>query len=139
MYRRYTWCNLKKLCALFSEFRYGGGPVLARKVIRTGLSETELSVEVYPLRLQLHLIPKGDRSAIRISKKVWNMSSIMLPDGWPDVSERLNSVWQETIGELHRRACEIFNLIPEQVNNSLYDPNFYIRFLSNNILMEILY
>ncbi|KAK4486800.1 hypothetical protein RD792_006610 [Penstemon davidsonii] len=69
---------------------YGGGPVLARKVISTGLSQTELSVEVYPLRLQLHLMPKGDRSAIRISKK-------------------------ETTGELHRRACEIFDLTSKQV------------------------
>ncbi|CAI9776559.1 unnamed protein product [Fraxinus pennsylvanica] len=69
---------------------YGGGPVLARKVIDSGLSQTELSIEVYPLRLQLHLMPKGDRSTIRISKK-------------------------ETIGELHRRACEIFDLIPKQV------------------------
>lgn len=43
---------------------------MARKVINTGLSQTELSVEVYPLQLQLHLMPKGDRSAIRISKKV---------------------------------------------------------------------
>lgn len=44
--------------------------MLARKVINTGLSQTELSVEVYPLRLELHLMPKGDRSSIRISKKV---------------------------------------------------------------------
>ncbi|KAL8516501.1 hypothetical protein ACS0TY_014953 [Phlomoides rotata] len=70
---------------------YGGGPLLARKVINTGLSQTEMSVEVYPLRLQLHLMPKGDRSSIRISKK-------------------------ETIGELHRRACEIFDLSPKQVS-----------------------
>ncbi|XP_047968129.1 ubiquitin carboxyl-terminal hydrolase 5-like isoform X2 [Salvia hispanica] len=70
---------------------YGGGPVLARKVINTGLSQTELSVEVYPLRLELHLMPKGDRSAIRMSKK-------------------------ETIGELHRKACEIFDLTPKQVS-----------------------
>ncbi|KAL6577013.1 ubiquitin-specific protease [Orobanche minor] len=70
---------------------YGGGPLLARKVINTGLSQTELSVEVYPLRLQLHLMPKGDHSSIRISKK-------------------------ETIGELHRRACEIFDLTPKQVS-----------------------
>ncbi|XP_059659946.1 ubiquitin carboxyl-terminal hydrolase 5 isoform X1 [Cornus florida] len=69
---------------------YGGGPTLARKVINSGLSQTELAVEVYPLRLQLHLMPKGDHSAIRISKK-------------------------ETIGELHRRACEIFDLNSEQV------------------------
>ncbi|KAJ9162941.1 hypothetical protein P3X46_022672 [Hevea brasiliensis] len=69
---------------------YGGGPTLARKVISSGLSQTELAVEVYPLRLQLLVTPKGDHSAIRISKK-------------------------ETIGELHRRACEIFYLNSEQV------------------------
>lgn len=50
--------------------RYGGGPTLARKVISSGLSQTELTVEVYPLRLQLLMMPKGDRSTIRISKKV---------------------------------------------------------------------
>ncbi|XP_062165980.1 ubiquitin carboxyl-terminal hydrolase 5 isoform X2 [Alnus glutinosa] len=69
---------------------YGGGPTLARKVISSGLSQTELAVEVYPLRLQLHVMPKVDRSTIRISKK-------------------------ETIGELHRKACEIFELNLEQV------------------------
>jgi hypothetical protein len=50
--------------------RYGGGPTLERKVIGSGLSQTELAVEVYPLRLQLHVIPKGGRSTLRISKKV---------------------------------------------------------------------
>ncbi|EPS70953.1 ubiquitin carboxyl-terminal hydrolase, partial [Genlisea aurea] len=70
---------------------YGGGPVLARKVINTGLSRTELSVEVYPLRLQLHLMPKGDCSTMRISKK-------------------------ETIGELHRKVCEIFDLSTKQIS-----------------------
>ncbi|CAM8927558.1 unnamed protein product [Rhodiola kirilowii] len=69
---------------------YGGGPVVARKVINSGLSQTELSVEVYPLHLQLLVMPRGDQSTIRISKK-------------------------ETIGELHRRACEIFDLNPDQV------------------------
>ncbi|XP_021893354.1 ubiquitin carboxyl-terminal hydrolase 5 isoform X2 [Carica papaya] len=69
---------------------YGGGPTLARKVISSGLSQTELAVEVYPLRLQLLLMPKGERSTIRISKK-------------------------ETIGELYRRVCEIFYLNLEQV------------------------
>ncbi|OMP02010.1 Peptidase C19, ubiquitin carboxyl-terminal hydrolase 2, partial [Corchorus capsularis] len=69
---------------------YGGGPTLSRKVINSGLSQTEFAVEVYPLRLQLLVTPKGDRSTIRISKK-------------------------ETIGELHRRACEIFYLNSEQV------------------------
>ncbi|KAM7257841.1 hypothetical protein ACFE04_013582 [Oxalis oulophora] len=69
---------------------YGGGPKLERKVISSGLSQTELAVEVYPLRLQLLLVPKDDRAIVRISKK-------------------------ETIGELYRRACEIFCLNLEQV------------------------
>ncbi|KAI5560173.1 hypothetical protein BDE02_16G028800 [Populus trichocarpa] len=69
---------------------YGGGPALSRKVISSGLSQTEFAVEVYPLRLQLLVMPKGDRCAVRISKK-------------------------ETIGELHKRACEIFYLNLEQV------------------------
>ncbi|KHN12181.1 Ubiquitin carboxyl-terminal hydrolase 5 [Glycine soja] len=69
---------------------YGGGPTLARKVISSGLSQTELAVEVYPLRLQLLMLPKNDRFPIRISKK-------------------------ETIGQLHRKACEIFDLQPDQV------------------------
>ncbi|KAF7803975.1 ubiquitin carboxyl-terminal hydrolase 5 [Senna tora] len=69
---------------------YGGGPTLARKAICSGLSQTELAVEVYPLRLQLLVMPKGDRSTIRISKK-------------------------ETIGQLHKKACEIFDLQSDQV------------------------
>ncbi|KAK7290747.1 hypothetical protein RIF29_05392 [Crotalaria pallida] len=69
---------------------YGGGPTLARKVISSGLSQTEMAVEVYPLRLQLLVLPKNDRSIIRISKK-------------------------ETIGQLHRKACEIFDLQLDQV------------------------
>ncbi|KAI4300924.1 hypothetical protein L6164_034250 [Bauhinia variegata] len=69
---------------------YGGGPTLARKVISSGLSQTEFAVEVYPLRLQLLVLPMGDRSTIRISKK-------------------------ETIGQLHRKACEIFDLHLDQV------------------------
>ncbi|XP_057545260.1 ubiquitin carboxyl-terminal hydrolase 5 [Amaranthus tricolor] len=73
---------------------YGGGPTLARKVVNSGLSQTELAVEVYPLRLELLLTPKGDRTTIRISKK-------------------------ETISELRRRVCEIFDLESEQIR--MYD------------------
>ncbi|KAK4787420.1 hypothetical protein SAY86_011253 [Trapa natans] len=69
---------------------YGGGPALPRKVISSGLSQTELAVEVYPLRLQLLVMQKDDHATIRISKK-------------------------ETIGNLHKKACEVFNLNPEQV------------------------
>ncbi|XP_068655113.1 ubiquitin carboxyl-terminal hydrolase 5 isoform X1 [Aristolochia californica] len=69
---------------------YGGGPALARKAISSGVSYMELAVEVYPLRLQLLVMPKGDQAVIRISKK-------------------------ETVRELHRRACLIFDLISEQV------------------------
>uniref|UniRef100_A0A6N2N8G6 DUSP domain-containing protein n=1 Tax=Salix viminalis TaxID=40686 RepID=A0A6N2N8G6_SALVM len=65
---------------------YGGGPALARKVISSGLSQTEFAVEVYPLHLQLLVMPKGDRCAMRISKK-------------------------ETIGELHKRACMHLGLL----------------------------
>lgn len=69
---------------------YGGGPALERKAISSGFSQTELTIEVYPLRLKLLVMPKSGRSTIRISRK-------------------------ETIGELHRRACEIFDLNSEQV------------------------
>ncbi|URE22783.1 ubiquitin carboxyl-terminal hydrolase, partial [Musa troglodytarum] len=70
--------------------RYGGGPTLPRKAINTGLSQTDLAIEVYPLRLRLTLMPKGERAIIRISKK-------------------------ETVGELHKKACEVFDLILDQV------------------------
>ncbi|XP_078441070.1 ubiquitin-specific protease 5 [Wolffia australiana] len=70
---------------------YGGGPILARKAISSGSSQPELAIEVYPLRLQLLMMPKGNRAVIRISKK-------------------------ETVGELHRKACEIFDLLSEQVS-----------------------
>ncbi|KAK4758907.1 hypothetical protein SAY87_020208 [Trapa incisa] len=69
---------------------YGGGPTLSRKVISSGPSHTELAVEVYPLRLQLLVMPKEYSATIRISKK-------------------------ETIGDLHKRACKIFDLNSEQV------------------------
>lgn len=51
--------------------RYGGGPTLPRKAINTGLSQSDLAIEVYPLRLQLYLVPRGERAIIRISKKVY--------------------------------------------------------------------
>ncbi|KAL6011280.1 ubiquitin-specific protease [Asimina triloba] len=69
---------------------YGGGPIVTRKAISSGLSQNELSVEVYPLHLRLLVMPKGEQAFVRISKK-------------------------ETVGELHRRACEVFDLILEQV------------------------
>jgi hypothetical protein len=49
---------------------YGGGPTLPRKAINTGFSQTDLAIEVYPLRLQLLLMSRGERTFIRISKKV---------------------------------------------------------------------
>ncbi|MFS7964623.1 putative ubiquitinyl hydrolase 1 [Helianthus anomalus] len=70
---------------------YGGGPTLARKVIMRGSSQTELTVEVHPLRLQLHLMPRVDHCYLRMSRR-------------------------ETVGELHRKACEIFGLNSDQVN-----------------------
>ncbi|XP_020111526.1 ubiquitin carboxyl-terminal hydrolase 5 isoform X2 [Ananas comosus] len=69
---------------------YGGGPTLPRKAINTGLSQTDLAIEVYPLRLQLLLMPKGERAVVRISKK-------------------------ETVSELHKKACEVFDLILDQI------------------------
>jgi len=50
--------------------RYGGGPTLPRKAINTGFSQTDLAIEVYPLRLQLLLMSRGEQTFIRISKKV---------------------------------------------------------------------
>lgn len=70
---------------------YGGGPTLLRKAINSGFSQTDLAIEVYPLRLQLLLTSKGERAIVRISKK-------------------------ETVGELHRKACEVFDLILDQVS-----------------------
>ncbi|KAK1412698.1 hypothetical protein QVD17_34157 [Tagetes erecta] len=70
---------------------YGGGPRLARKAILRGSSQAELTVEVYPLRLQLHLMPRVDQSCIGMSRR-------------------------ETIGELRRKACEIFGLNLDEVN-----------------------
>ncbi|CAN6362928.1 unnamed protein product [Urochloa humidicola] len=69
---------------------YGGGPTLPRKAINTGFSQTDLTIEVYPLRLQLLLMSRGERTFIRISKK-------------------------DTVGQLHKRACEAFDLIPDEV------------------------
>jgi len=69
---------------------YGGGPTLPRKAINTGLSQTDLAIEVYPLRLQLLLMPKGEQAVVRISKKV-------------------------TVDELRKKACEVFDLVPDEV------------------------
>ncbi|KAI3760314.1 hypothetical protein L1987_50708 [Smallanthus sonchifolius] len=80
----------EKIWNQFYEW-YGGGPTLARKAIIRGSSQTELTVEVYPLRLQLHLMPRVDHSYIRMSRR-------------------------ETVGELHRKACEIFGLDSDQAN-----------------------
>lgn len=108
----------------FCFIRYGGGPTLARRVISSGLSQTEMAVEVYPLRLQLLLMPKSDHSAIRISKKVNPLLSCIFSCSITSKSELilfcylfvpLNFAVQETIRELHRRACEIFDLNSEHV------------------------
>ncbi|KAG2557633.1 ubiquitin carboxyl-terminal hydrolase 5-like isoform X2 [Panicum virgatum] len=69
---------------------YGGGPMLPRKAINTGFSQTDLAIEVYPLRLQLLLMSRGEQTFIRISKK-------------------------DTVGQLHKKACEAFDLIPDEV------------------------
>lgn len=70
---------------------YGGGPTLPRKVITSGSSQEDLTVEVYPLRLRLIVIPKGSQATLKISKK-------------------------DTVRELYRRACELFNLASEQIH-----------------------
>ncbi|KAJ1275321.1 hypothetical protein BS78_05G127000 [Paspalum vaginatum] len=70
---------------------YGGGPTIPRKAINTGFSQTDLAIEVYPLRLQLLLASRGEQTFIRISKK-------------------------DTVGQLHKRACEVFDLIPDEVS-----------------------
>ena len=70
---------------------YGGGPTLPRKVITSGSSQEDLTVEVYPLHLQLIVIPKGSQATLKISKK-------------------------DTVREIYRRACEIFNLASEQIH-----------------------
>ncbi|RZR99644.1 hypothetical protein BHM03_00029220, partial [Ensete ventricosum] len=93
-----------KLLFFLPHHRYGGGPTLPRKAINTGLSQTDLAIEVYPLRLQLFLMPKEERAVIRISKK-------------------------ETVGELHKKACEVFGLLLDQVRGYLL-PHF--------ILVEVL-
>ena len=77
--------------------------MLARKVINTGLSQTDLSVEVYPLRLELHLMPKGDRSSIRISKKVQQCS--------PSPS------WKKSIPTLNIYIHEYIFLCRKQLEN----------------------
>ncbi|KAI7731401.1 hypothetical protein M8C21_011512, partial [Ambrosia artemisiifolia] len=88
--------------------RYGGGPTLARKVILRGSSQSELTVEIYPLRLQFHLTPKVDQSDIRMN--------IM-----------------ETVGELHRKACEIFGLISlNQVMMSYMDTIYSMSMITGS-------
>lgn len=105
---------------MFAGCRYGGGPTLPRRVISSGPSQTEMAVEVYPLRLQLLVMPKGARSTIRISKKVkYEAGHNILILSFADFSYRSFKYFaQETIGELHRRACEIFDLSLEQVQIS---------------------
>lgn len=65
----YRGVQINRHSVLFGV-RYGGGPTLPRKVISSGPSQSELAVEVYPLRLQLVVMPKEDSATIRISKKV---------------------------------------------------------------------
>jgi hypothetical protein len=40
-------------------------------VITSGSSQEDLTVEVYPLRLRLIVIPKGSQATLKISKKVF--------------------------------------------------------------------
>lgn len=85
-------------------FRYGGGPILPRKAINTGLSQTELAIEVYPLRLQLHLMPKGEKAVIRISKKVQFISPVLSLLSMPSAYKSFTyALWCIQISTLHVR------------------------------------
>nr|XP_043636316.1 ubiquitin carboxyl-terminal hydrolase 5-like [Erigeron canadensis] len=70
---------------------YGGGPALARKAITHSSPQIGLTVEVYPLRLLLHLMSTADQHDLRISRR-------------------------ETVGALHSKACETFDLNSDQVS-----------------------
>ena len=48
---------------------YGGGPTLPRKVITSGSSQEDLTIEVYPLRLRLIVIPKGSQATLKNNKQ----------------------------------------------------------------------
>lgn len=67
-----TFSQKLDLLNLCFDGRYGGGPTLPRMTINSGLSQADLSIEVYPLRLHLLLTPKSEQAIIRISKKVLN-------------------------------------------------------------------
>ncbi|CAI5971344.1 unnamed protein product [Closterium sp. NIES-65] len=74
--------------------RYGGGPVVSRHVVRMGGRE-ELSVEVYPLSLELSCVSAATSLPPRVESVV--------------ISKRA------TVGQLRYRACELFGLQPENV------------------------
>ncbi|CAI5992097.1 unnamed protein product [Closterium sp. NIES-64] len=73
---------------------YGGGPVVSRHVVRMGGRE-ELSVEVYPLSLELSCVSAATSLPPRVESVV--------------ISKRA------TVGQLRYRACELFGLQPENV------------------------
>ncbi|CAI5531070.1 unnamed protein product [Closterium sp. Naga37s-1] len=73
---------------------YGGGPVVSRHVVRMGGRE-ELSVEVYPLSLELSCVSAATSLPHRVESVV--------------ISKRA------TVGRLRHRACELFGLQPENV------------------------
>lgn len=52
-----------------TAFRYKGGPALPRKMISVGDAK-QLSVEVFPLCLNLHDTRDRSHKVIRLSKKV---------------------------------------------------------------------
>ncbi|KAL6593371.1 hypothetical protein ACP70R_049026 [Stipagrostis hirtigluma subsp. patula] len=93
---------------------YGGGPTLPRKAINTGFSQTDLAIEVYPLRLHLLLMPKEDRAFIRISKKLLKEFLKAFPIR-NNGKMKIYELMQDTVGELHKKACEAFDLLPDEV------------------------
>ncbi|CAM6081562.1 unnamed protein product [Calypogeia fissa] len=106
---------------------YGGGPALPRKVITLGYGAHEdLAVEVYPLQLQLTVVPAGTKLNVRLSKK-------------------------DTVGKLHQMICEqlklekenvrIWDYFNKQKNKQLLDPaktlqDAYIN-MNQDILVEV--
>jgi len=69
---------------------YGGGPIIARKVIAVGPFPKQLIVELYPLSLQLVVAPGENQLTLSMSKK-------------------------DTLGELYRKVCVQFKLRSEQI------------------------
>ncbi|KAI5071347.1 hypothetical protein GOP47_0013598 [Adiantum capillus-veneris] len=85
---------------------YGGGPSLMRKVICTkSMPNDHLAIEIYPLRVLLHVLPGGAQLDVRMSI-------------------------QGTIGELYQKACTLLNLESEEIRIWDYSGNLKHGLLS---------